>query len=150
MRIGVGMYAKGKWKNIKRDPRFSEILYRRTAVDLKDKWRNVERHQGDLEVRVDDNEGCTHMSLADIYDEYLSNEDQEHSEINHGCKQEITTRKVRQLSNQLCSHSLILILISTCRICGLRMRLWRCVLALSNMGKVDGMKLNVIRFYRTS
>lgn len=42
---GVNRVGVGKWADIKRldDPEISDILSNRTAVDLKDKWRNLTR-----------------------------------------------------------------------------------------------------------
>lgn len=56
MRIGVGEHSKGKWEKIKKDPRFSKALCRRSAVDLKDKWRNIVRNKQDVEIIVGDDD----------------------------------------------------------------------------------------------
>ncbi|KAA8531560.1 hypothetical protein F0562_006269 [Nyssa sinensis] len=41
LRAGVAKYGAGKWSTILKDPEFSSILYMRSNVDLKDKWRNM-------------------------------------------------------------------------------------------------------------
>lgn len=39
--IGVQKHGKGKWKNIKNDISLRQMFKTKSAVDLKDKWRNV-------------------------------------------------------------------------------------------------------------
>lgn len=46
LRKEVGRYGKGQWKHILQ--KHSEIFESRTEVDLKDKWRNIERREGIL------------------------------------------------------------------------------------------------------
>ncbi|KAL9276040.1 Telomere repeat-binding factor 1-like protein [Drosera capensis] len=41
LKAGVQKYGSGKWLTILKDPEFSGILYLRSIVDLKDKWRNL-------------------------------------------------------------------------------------------------------------
>ncbi|KAL3532647.1 hypothetical protein ACH5RR_006168 [Cinchona calisaya] len=41
LRAGVKKHGTGKWKNIQRDPEFSHLLFSRSNIDLKDKWRNL-------------------------------------------------------------------------------------------------------------
>ncbi|XP_019248276.1 PREDICTED: telomere repeat-binding factor 1-like isoform X1 [Nicotiana attenuata] len=41
LRAGVLKYGPGKWRTILKDPEFSGVLYLRSNVDLKDKWRNM-------------------------------------------------------------------------------------------------------------
>ncbi|KAL1547788.1 telomere repeat-binding factor 4-like [Salvia divinorum] len=41
LRAGVAKHGAGKWKNIQRDPEFNHLLYARSNIDLKDKWRNL-------------------------------------------------------------------------------------------------------------
>ncbi|CAH8334640.1 unnamed protein product [Eruca vesicaria subsp. sativa] len=38
---GIAKHGAGKWKNILRDPEFSDLLINRSNIDLKDKWRNL-------------------------------------------------------------------------------------------------------------
>ncbi|CAN8304898.1 unnamed protein product [Cochlearia groenlandica] len=38
---GVEKHGLGKWKNILRDPEFTDQLHHRSNIDLKDKWRNL-------------------------------------------------------------------------------------------------------------
>uniref|UniRef100_A0A1J3D3F7 MYB transcription factor n=1 Tax=Noccaea caerulescens TaxID=107243 RepID=A0A1J3D3F7_NOCCA len=38
---GIKKHGPGKWKNILRDPEFSDQLINRSNIDLKDKWRNL-------------------------------------------------------------------------------------------------------------
>lgn len=38
---GIAKHGPGKWKNILRDPEFSQFLTHRSNIDLKDKWRNL-------------------------------------------------------------------------------------------------------------
>ena len=42
LRAGVAAHGEGKWMRILRDSRFVGALARRTNVDLKDKWRNLQ------------------------------------------------------------------------------------------------------------
>ncbi|KAJ0229002.1 Telomere repeat-binding factor 5 [Hirschfeldia incana] len=41
LRAGIEKHGAGKWKNILRDPYFSDHLINRSNIDLKDKWRNL-------------------------------------------------------------------------------------------------------------
>ncbi|CAN8288414.1 unnamed protein product [Cochlearia groenlandica] len=41
LRCGVIKHGTGKWRTILRDSEFSQVLYLRSNVDLKDKWRNM-------------------------------------------------------------------------------------------------------------
>ncbi|XP_038682887.1 telomere repeat-binding factor 1-like [Tripterygium wilfordii] len=41
LRAGVDKHGAGKWRTILKDPEFSGVLYLRSNVDLKDKWRNM-------------------------------------------------------------------------------------------------------------
>ncbi|KAL9267429.1 Telomere repeat-binding factor 1-like protein, partial [Drosera capensis] len=41
LKAGVQKHGSGKWRTILKDPEFSGILYLRSNVDLKDKWRNL-------------------------------------------------------------------------------------------------------------
>ncbi|GAB2225300.1 hypothetical protein Droror1_Dr00006092 [Drosera rotundifolia] len=41
LKAGVQKHGLGKWRTILKDPEFSGILYLRSNVDLKDKWRNL-------------------------------------------------------------------------------------------------------------
>ncbi|KAG6718362.1 hypothetical protein I3842_04G145700 [Carya illinoinensis] len=41
LRAGVAKHGTGKWKDIQRDPEFNTVLFSRTNIDLKDKWRNM-------------------------------------------------------------------------------------------------------------
>ncbi|CAM8923972.1 unnamed protein product [Rhodiola kirilowii] len=41
LKAGVVKHGAGKWRTILKDPEFSSILYLRSNVDLKDKWRNM-------------------------------------------------------------------------------------------------------------
>ncbi|KAG8364190.1 hypothetical protein BUALT_Bualt19G0101200 [Buddleja alternifolia] len=41
LKAGVIKHGPGKWRTILKDPKFSGILYLRSNVDLKDKWRNM-------------------------------------------------------------------------------------------------------------
>ncbi|KAM7277396.1 hypothetical protein ACFE04_019262 [Oxalis oulophora] len=41
LKKGITKHGTGKWKVILRDPEFSDILYSRSNIDLKDKWRNM-------------------------------------------------------------------------------------------------------------
>lgn len=41
LRAGIAKYGAGKWRNIKADPEFIQILISRSNIDLKDKWRNM-------------------------------------------------------------------------------------------------------------
>ena len=41
LRAGVAKHGAGKSKNIQRDPEFNHLLYSRSNIDLKDKWRNL-------------------------------------------------------------------------------------------------------------
>merc|ERR1712167_71076 len=40
LRDGVELFGTGKWYHIKQDPRFADVLRKRTNIDLKDRWRN--------------------------------------------------------------------------------------------------------------
>ncbi|KAL7133208.1 hypothetical protein ABFS83_12G124900 [Erythranthe nasuta] len=41
LRAGVAKHGVGKWKLIQRDPVFNQLLFARSNIDLKDKWRNL-------------------------------------------------------------------------------------------------------------
>ncbi|KAJ6754857.1 SINGLE MYB HISTONE 4 [Salix purpurea] len=41
LKAGVIKHGAGKWRTILKDPEFSAVLYLRSNVDLKDKWRNI-------------------------------------------------------------------------------------------------------------
>ncbi|KAF5786832.1 putative transcription factor MYB-HB-like family [Helianthus annuus] len=41
LKAGVVKHGAGKWRTILKDPEFSSVLYLRSNVDLKDKWRNM-------------------------------------------------------------------------------------------------------------
>ncbi|PKU60392.1 telomere repeat-binding factor 1-like isoform X1 [Dendrobium catenatum] len=41
LKAGVAKHGSGNWRTILRDPEFSGILFLRSNVDLKDKWRNM-------------------------------------------------------------------------------------------------------------
>ncbi|XP_050212134.1 telomere repeat-binding factor 1 [Mercurialis annua] len=41
LKAGVVKHGAGKWRTILKDPEYSHILYLRSNVDLKDKWRNM-------------------------------------------------------------------------------------------------------------
>lgn len=41
LKSGVIKHGAGKWRTILKDPEYSGILYLRSNVDLKDKWRNM-------------------------------------------------------------------------------------------------------------
>ncbi|KAL6494642.1 hypothetical protein OROGR_031442 [Orobanche gracilis] len=41
LKSGVLKHGPGKWRTILKDPQFSGVLYIRSNVDLKDKWRNM-------------------------------------------------------------------------------------------------------------
>ncbi|XP_044489165.1 telomere repeat-binding factor 1-like [Mangifera indica] len=41
LKAGVIKHGAGKWRTILKDPEFSGVLYLRSNVDLKDKWRNL-------------------------------------------------------------------------------------------------------------
>ncbi|KAK6945972.1 SANT/Myb domain [Dillenia turbinata] len=41
LKAGVVKHGAGKWRTILKDPEFSGVLYLRSNVDLKDKWRNL-------------------------------------------------------------------------------------------------------------
>ncbi|KAJ6834661.1 single myb histone 6-like [Iris pallida] len=41
LKAGIAKHGAGKWRTILKDPEFSEVLYLRSNVDLKDKWRNL-------------------------------------------------------------------------------------------------------------
>ncbi|KAL3638504.1 hypothetical protein CASFOL_017875 [Castilleja foliolosa] len=41
LKSGVLKHGVGKWRTILKDPQFSRVLYLRSNVDLKDKWRNM-------------------------------------------------------------------------------------------------------------
>ncbi|KAG8645668.1 telomere repeat-binding factor 1 [Manihot esculenta] len=41
LKAGVIKHGAGKWRTILKDPEFSGVLYMRSNVDLKDKWRNM-------------------------------------------------------------------------------------------------------------
>ncbi|OVA09389.1 SANT/Myb domain [Macleaya cordata] len=41
LKAGVVKHGAGKWRTILKDPEFSGVLFLRSNVDLKDKWRNM-------------------------------------------------------------------------------------------------------------
>ncbi|KAK3020619.1 hypothetical protein RJ639_047840 [Escallonia herrerae] len=41
LKAGVIKHGAGKWRTILKDPEFSGVLFLRSNVDLKDKWRNM-------------------------------------------------------------------------------------------------------------
>lgn len=41
LKAGIAKHGAGKWSAILKDPEFSCVLYSRSNVDLKDKWRNI-------------------------------------------------------------------------------------------------------------
>ncbi|KAJ0234543.1 SANT/Myb domain-containing protein [Hirschfeldia incana] len=41
LRCAVVKHGPGRWRTILKDPDFSRVLYLRSNVDLKDKWRNI-------------------------------------------------------------------------------------------------------------
>ncbi|XP_047307322.1 telomere repeat-binding factor 1 [Impatiens glandulifera] len=41
LKSGVSKHGAGKWRTILKDPEYSAVLYLRSNVDLKDKWRNM-------------------------------------------------------------------------------------------------------------
>ncbi|CAN1760857.1 Pentatricopeptide repeat-containing protein At5g15340, mitochondrial [Linum perenne] len=41
LKAGVIKHGAGKWRTILKDPEYSGVLYLRSNVDLKDKWRNM-------------------------------------------------------------------------------------------------------------
>ncbi|KAI4298579.1 hypothetical protein L6164_032120 [Bauhinia variegata] len=41
LKAGVVKHGAGRWRTILKDPEFSSVLYLRSNVDLKDKWRNM-------------------------------------------------------------------------------------------------------------
>ncbi|KAK4270769.1 hypothetical protein QN277_019541 [Acacia crassicarpa] len=41
LKAGVVKHGVGKWRTILKDPEYSSVLYLRSNVDLKDKWRNL-------------------------------------------------------------------------------------------------------------
>ncbi|ONK65184.1 uncharacterized protein A4U43_C07F34550 [Asparagus officinalis] len=41
LKAGIAKHGTGKWCTILKDTEFSHILYSRSNVDLKDKWRNI-------------------------------------------------------------------------------------------------------------
>ncbi|KAJ7967589.1 Telomere repeat-binding factor 1 [Quillaja saponaria] len=41
LKAGIVKHGAGKWRTILKDPEFSGVLYLRSNVDLKDKWRNM-------------------------------------------------------------------------------------------------------------
>ncbi|CAI0385551.1 unnamed protein product [Linum tenue] len=41
LKAGVIKHGAGKWRTILKDPEYSSVLYLRSNVDLKDKWRNM-------------------------------------------------------------------------------------------------------------
>ncbi|KAK4377219.1 hypothetical protein RND71_003515 [Anisodus tanguticus] len=41
LKAGIRKYGPGKWRTILKDSEFSGVLYLRSNVDLKDKWRNM-------------------------------------------------------------------------------------------------------------
>ncbi|KAL8158790.1 hypothetical protein V2J09_000327 [Rumex salicifolius] len=41
LKAGVLKHGAGKWRTILKDPEYSGVLYMRSNVDLKDKWRNM-------------------------------------------------------------------------------------------------------------
>jgi len=49
LRKGVKDHGTGRWKHIKHDPKYKEVLNNRSNVDLKDKWRNILVAEGAIE-----------------------------------------------------------------------------------------------------
>ncbi|GER36016.1 DNA binding protein [Striga asiatica] len=49
LRAGVAKHGAGKWKNIQKDPEFNHLLFARSNIDLKDKWRNLSVASGLLQ-----------------------------------------------------------------------------------------------------
>nr|QSD99743.1 MYB family transcription factor [Melilotus albus] len=41
LKAGVVKHGAGKWSTILKDPEFNHVLYNRSNIDLKDKWRNL-------------------------------------------------------------------------------------------------------------
>ncbi|CAI9114367.1 OLC1v1015078C1 [Oldenlandia corymbosa var. corymbosa] len=41
LKAGVDKHGVGKWKSILTDPEFAPLLFNRSNIDLKDKWRNL-------------------------------------------------------------------------------------------------------------
>ncbi|KAK9114710.1 hypothetical protein Syun_021507 [Stephania yunnanensis] len=41
LKAGIAKHGAGKWRTILKDPEFSVVLFLRSNVDLKDKWRNM-------------------------------------------------------------------------------------------------------------
>ncbi|KAF2615209.1 hypothetical protein F2Q70_00013683, partial [Brassica cretica] len=41
LRSAVAKHGPGRWRTILKDPDFSKVLFLRSNVDLKDKWRNI-------------------------------------------------------------------------------------------------------------
>ncbi|CAN6968787.1 unnamed protein product, partial [Brassica oleracea var. botrytis] len=41
LRSAVAKHGPGRWRTILKDPDFSQVLFLRSNVDLKDKWRNI-------------------------------------------------------------------------------------------------------------
>ncbi|KEH20918.1 myb transcription factor [Medicago truncatula] len=41
LKAGVAKHGVGKWRTIIKDPEFNRVLFIRSNVDLKDKWRNL-------------------------------------------------------------------------------------------------------------
>lgn len=41
LKAGIIKHGAGKWRTILKDPEYSSVLYHRSNVDLKDKWRNM-------------------------------------------------------------------------------------------------------------
>ncbi|XP_071691682.1 telomere repeat-binding factor 1-like [Rutidosis leptorrhynchoides] len=84
LKAGVVKHGAGKWRTILKDPEFSSVLYLRSNVDLKDKWRNMSvmsngygsREKGRLALRrvqhgtKDDNPLA--LATVDDSDEYES------------------------------------------------------------------------------
>lgn len=50
LKLGLLKYGPGRWAKILREN--NDILYNRTQVDLKDKWRNMRRNKSDEDVKA--------------------------------------------------------------------------------------------------
>ena len=57
MKSGVSKHGKGNWKDILNDSEFA-VLRHRTNVNLKDKWRNIQKELVDLNGRHYNQQEC--------------------------------------------------------------------------------------------